>query len=512
VWTTVDACADIITGNTPSKKDPSNYGDFLPLVKPPELTDGTVDDAPDKLSENGAKLARILPPESVLVSCIGILGKTGINSVPVAFNQQINAAVFPSGISSRYGLYYFQSSEAKAWLNSVASATTVTIVNKSKFQRTPFPLAPICEQHRIVAEIETQFTRLEAGVAALKRAQAKLRRYKAAVLKAACEGRLVPTEAELARAEGRDYEPADVLLQRILAERRAKWEAENPGKKYKEPALPDTSDLPELPEGWVWASADELTSRITDGERITPERAETGVLLLSARNIQNGHLSLEKVDFVPERVYRVLSRRLLIEPGDVLMSCSGTVGRSCVAPENLRFALVRSVAVLKPLARMGSFLSYAIRSPLLQFQIDEKKTQTAQANIFQGKIKTLIFLLPPLAEQHRVVAEVERRLSVVAELDKQVEAALRRADRLRQAILKHAFAGKLVPQDPDDGPASVLLERIQAQRIAARGRGRVSGPRLEPVNHGYQSCRRAVITPLEGKPSSEAGMSRSIGP
>ena len=100
----------------------------------------------------------------------------------------------------------------------------------------PFPLAPLPEQHRIVAEIETQFTRLEAGVAALKRAQANLRRYKAAVLKAACEGRLVPTEAELARAEGRDYEPADVLLQRILAERRAKWEAENPGKRYKEPA------------------------------------------------------------------------------------------------------------------------------------------------------------------------------------------------------------------------------------------------------------------------------------
>ena len=90
----------------------------------------------------------------------------------------------------------------------------------------PIPLAPLPEQHRIVAEIETQFTRLEAGVAALKRAQANLRRYKASVLKAACEGRLVPTEAELARAEGRDYEPADVLLERILAERRARWEAE----------------------------------------------------------------------------------------------------------------------------------------------------------------------------------------------------------------------------------------------------------------------------------------------
>ena len=103
---------------------------------------------------------------------------------------------------------------------------------------------------------------LDASVAALKRVQANLKRYRASVLKAACEGRLVPTEAELARAEGRDYEPADRLLERILAERRARWEAQEKRRgKYKEPVAPDTSDLPELPEGWVWAiSLDQLTN------------------------------------------------------------------------------------------------------------------------------------------------------------------------------------------------------------------------------------------------------------
>ena len=131
------------------------------------------------------------------------------------------------------------------------------------------PVPPLPEQHRIVAAIETQFTRLDAAVAALQRVQANLKRYRASVLQAACEGRLVPTEAELARAEGRSYEPADQLLQRILQERRAKWEAEQladmkaKGKvpkddrwksKYREPVKPDTSELPELPEGWVWAS------------------------------------------------------------------------------------------------------------------------------------------------------------------------------------------------------------------------------------------------------------------
>ncbi len=132
----------------------------------------------------------------------------------------------------------------------------------------PFPLLPLPEQHRIVAAIETQFTRLDAGVAALRRVQANLRRYRAAVLKAACEGKLVPTEAELARTEGRDYEPAAVLLERILAARREKWVQENPKKKYQEPAGPDVSGLPELPEGWCWATVGELASHITSGSLV----------------------------------------------------------------------------------------------------------------------------------------------------------------------------------------------------------------------------------------------------
>jgi hypothetical protein len=138
----------------------------------------------------------------------------------------------------------------------------------------PVSLPPLPEQHRIVAEIEKQFTRLDTAVAALTRTQANLKRYRATVLRAACEGRLVETEAELARKERREYEPADRLLTRILNERRAKWEADQLAKmqaqgktpkdntwkeKYQEPSRPDTTDLPELPEGWLWASPEQLS-------------------------------------------------------------------------------------------------------------------------------------------------------------------------------------------------------------------------------------------------------------
>lgn len=310
--------------------------------------------------------------------------------------------------------------------------------------------------------------------------QANLKRYRAAVLKAACEGRLVETEAALARIEKRPYEPAAELLQRILRERRARWEADQLAKmeaagkppkddkwkaRYDEPAAPKTKDLPQLPEGWVWCSAEQCTTQITDGEHITPKRAKAGILLLSARNIQNGWLSLDKVDFVPEQVYEQISKRLTINAGDVLLSCSGTVGRSCVAPENLRFALVRSVAVLKPLFEMGKFLSLMIRSPFLQLQIDERKTQTAQANIFQAQIKKLVFPLPPIVEQQRIVAEAERQFSIIDGLEQSSTTGIRRTETLRQKVLQDAFTGKLVEQDPQDEPASDLLKRIKAERI-----------------------------------------------
>ena len=120
----------------------------------------------------------------------------------------------------------------------------------------PVPSLRPTEQRRIVEAIESYFTRLDDAVATLERVQRNLKRYRASVLKAAVEGRLVPTEAELARAEGRDYEPASALLERILAERRRRWHEAGGRGKYQEPVAPDTTDLPELPEGWCWASVD----------------------------------------------------------------------------------------------------------------------------------------------------------------------------------------------------------------------------------------------------------------
>ena len=190
-WTIVGDVGEVITGTTPPKKDLDNYGSFIPFVKPPELRDGPITEAQDNLSEKGAKKARILPKDSVLVSCIGIIGKTGVNRIPVAFNQQINGIVFGEMVEALFGFYYFQSRKAREWLNEQASATTVAIINKSKFSQAPIPLPPRQEQKRIIAEVEQRLSvaaEVEAVVAALLARSVRLRQ---AILKQAFEGKLV---------------------------------------------------------------------------------------------------------------------------------------------------------------------------------------------------------------------------------------------------------------------------------------------------------------------------------
>jgi type I restriction enzyme S subunit len=142
------------------------------------------------------------------------------------------------------------------------------------------PLPPLPEQHRIVGAIESYFSRLDDAVANLERVARNLKRYRASVLKAAVEGRLVTTEAELARTEGREYEPASVLLERTLAERRQRGAVRGMRGKYREPTRGDASALRSLPEGWCWASVAEVFSSVTDGDHLPPPQSSTGIPFL----------------------------------------------------------------------------------------------------------------------------------------------------------------------------------------------------------------------------------------
>ena len=353
-------------------------------------------------------------------------------------------------------------------------------ITKPKFNDSLVPLAPLPEQHRIVAEIETQFTRLDASVAALRRAQANLKRYRASVLKDACEGRLVPTEAELAPSEGRDYEPASVLLERILVERRTRWESQEKRRgKCKEPEPPDTSDLPEPPEGWVWATVEQISSRIQYGTSNKAGLDPSGVPVLRMGNIQEGLFDFSDLKYLHSEDAEV--QKTLLAPGDLLFNRTNSpelVGKSAIYRENYPLACFASylIRVSFPEGCLPDYVCFFINSQHGRAYIAQVRSQqVGQANVNGTKLAAMPIPLPPLAEQHRIVAEVERRLSVIQQAEATVEASLARADRLRQSILKQAFSGKLVSQDPGDEPASVLLERIRAERAEAQVLATVTG-------------------------------------
>lgn len=439
---------ELVTGSTPPKGRTEFYGGDFPLVKPGELLSCIVSSADDTLTDAGAKAADVAPEGSVLVSCIGNLGKVGLAACAVAFNQQINAIIPHNMASSRWVFYAVQTPGFRAQLNSVASATTISIVNKGKFSKLRIPWAPLDEQQRIVAEIEKQFTRLEAGVASLNRVQTALKRYRASVLKGACEGKLVPTEAELAKTGNRitKFETGEALLARILSERRQNWQGLG---KYKEPAAPETAKLPELADGWTWATVEQLAApepnSITDGpfgsNLKTEHYKDSGPRVIRLQNIGDGVYVDEEAHISQAHFERLPKHRIFAN--DVVIAGFGeNPPRSCIIPESLGPAIVKADCIrFKPhRSVMPKYMNAALNSDPVRKRTKGMVHGVGRPRLNLGEIKSIVLPLPPLAEQTRIVAEVERRLSVVEELEAVRSVTLDRATRLRQSILQHSFA------------------------------------------------------------------------
>ncbi len=355
-------------------------------------------------------------------------------------------------------------------------------LNQSEIKSVQIPIAPLAEQRRIVAKVEELFSDLDAGVAALTRVRANLKRYRASVLRAAVEGRLTADW----RAAHPDAEPASALLARVLADRRAKWETDqlakfaaadkNPPKgwqaKYAEPAAPDTATLPPLPEGWGVASLDQLATVITSGSRDWSQYygAGSGTFLM-AQNVRPGRLDLSFRQAVnpPENDRdRIRSQ---VAADDLLITIVGAnTGDVCRVPEELpEHYVCQSVTLIRLVTPAYSryLEAYLTSAENGQKQFKRYIYGAGRPHLSFDQLRMTAVYLPPLAEQERIVSEVEERLSVASAVERQVVADLARAGRLRQAILKRAFAGALVPQDPTDEPASALLERLRASRAEA---------------------------------------------
>jgi len=294
--------------------------------------------------------------------------------------------------------------------------------------------------------------------------QANLKRYRAAVLKAACEGKLVPTEAELARQEGRTYETGEQLLQRILTERRQNWQGRG---KYKEPDAPDSDNLPPLPDEWTWASVAQVSSVIVDCPHSTAKFVSVGRPCVDTTCIKPGTIVREKLRFVSPETFEQRVERLVPTADDIIFAREGTVGTAVAIPEDVKPCLGQRVMLMRPDSCITArYFQHCLNSQIIRQQYLPKIVGSTAPHINVAEVKLLGLPLPPLAEQTRIVAEVERRLSVVDELEAVVSASLQRANRLRQSILQKAFTGELTGDGTCLRDSQASVERVVSRQAA----------------------------------------------
>ncbi len=415
-----------------------------------------------------SEVARVeLQPGDLLVvegnGSLSQLGRVAVwtGAIPGCVHQNHLIKVRPrASVTSKWLLYWLLSPEGRSAIEAVGSSTSgLNTLSISKVEGLPVRVRPLAEQHRIVAAIETHFSRLDAAVASLTRAKANLKRARASVLKAAVEGRLVPTEAALARAEGRAYEPAAVLLERILAERKATWAASGARGKYGEPVKPETDGLPGLPEGWCWASVDQMNAHISDGDHQPPPTVEKGVPFLVIGDVKGGTPDFTDSRRVSDSYFDSLDWKRRPDSSDLLYTVVGSLGIPVNVPDDRPFCVQRHVAILKrPLLGTKPYLLRSLASRFVFRQATAKATGTAQKTLGLASLRSVVVPLPPLTEQHRMVAEVDRRLSVLDSLEASVDANLARCARLQQAVLKHAFEGRLVPAEAPAGALPLAAE------------------------------------------------------
>jgi type I restriction enzyme S subunit len=386
-----------------------------------------------------------------------VFARTGATTGKSFLIRECPEAVFASylirvrasnDVEPRYLALFFQSPDYWQQIERGKRGIGQPNVNGKILGEVELPLPPLDEQQRIVAEIEKQFTRLDTGVASLKRVQSALKRYRASVLKAACEGRLVTTEAELHRrlkAKTTKLETGAELLARVLAGRRQNSKER---AKYKEPVSLDTSALPPLPQGWTYASVEQL-GFVQLGRQRAPQHHKGEFMrpYLRVANVFEDRIDLSDVkemNFSPKEfeVFQLKPNDILLNEGQSLE----LIGRPAIYRGELPGACFTNTLVrFRPCGSLNVKFAFSVFRAFMhagRFQKIAKWT-TNIAHLGADRFAKLAFPLPPLAEQQRIVAEVDRRLSVIEELEAIADANLQRASRLRQSILHRAFSGDL---------------------------------------------------------------------
>ena len=433
-WTTVNCVSEVVTGGTPSKKHPEYYGDVFPFFKPSDLDAGrNVFDASEYLSEEGKQISRIIPAESSAVCCIGSIGKCGFLMREGTTNQQINSAI--PKITPLYLYYYFLTESFENELWSKASATTISIVNKTKMEQCFFPLAPLAEQQRIVDRIESLFAKLDE---AKEKAQAVV--------------------------DGAKERKTSLLFQAFTGKLTEKWRTANAGHYAIddwvefEKFTVDQSECPtELPDSWKWIRMGAV-GYTNIGLTYSPsDKSDDGIIVLRSSNIQNGKMDYEDI----VRVNMSIPENKMCKKGDLLI-CARNGSKALVGKTAIVDADGMSYGAFMAIFRSiyNPYIYFFLSSPFFRDLIDKDVGTTTINQVTQAIIKNLPLPFAPIEEQKQIV----RILSILlTKEDSTIEAAtgaIERIDVMKKAILARAFRGELDTNDPADESAEELLKRV----------------------------------------------------
>lgn len=426
--------------------------------------------------------------------------------VPAKLDGQVASTGFcviraSEAICYKYLFYYTLSKKFIESLNELQRGTSYPAVRDKDIFAQQLLLPPLAEQQRIVDKIEELFSDLDSGINSLKTAQQQLKVYRQAVLKWAFEGKLTAQWREEQQRQGK-LASADTLLAQIKAEREQRyqkeleaWQSEVEaweaiGKEGKKPRKPkklkdldlidsqELAELASLPQDWQWerlGNLADIVGGVTKGRKLDG-RSTISLPYLRVANVQDGYLDLEQIKYID--VLREDLEKYRLEHGDILYTEGGDrdkLGRGTIWKDEIKDCIHQNHVFRARLISdsiSNSFIAYFSRTTLAKDYFFKRAKQTVNlASINMTILSNFPVPLPSSQEQVQILEEIESRLSICDQLEADIEANLKKAEALRQSILKQAFAGKLVPQDPNDEPAAVLLERIRAEREAQKARG-----------------------------------------
>lgn len=429
-WTVIKELGGVVSGATPSTKVRDYWDGDVIWFAPSDLTgykQKFIARGAKTLTEEGLanSSARIIPAGSVMFSSRAPVGYVAINSVPAATNQGFKSVVPYTGLFEEYLYHYLKASKQMA--EQRATGTTFKELSGAAFGVLPVPVPPTNEQRRIVEKIEALFDEIDKGVESLKTAKTTLGLYRQSLLKSAFEGRLT---ADWRKRDGRDE---------------ANW--------------PET-DLGDHIEF------------LTSGSRGWAKYySQDGELFIRAQNLKHDRLCLDDVAFVSLPTATAEGTRTRVRAGDVLITITGAnVTKTGLVEDDPGTAYVsQHVALCRLLPTVvPRFVWYFLVAQTGgRKQLEEAAYGAGKPGLNLSNIREVRIPICSPDEQAEIVRLLDARLDAADALEAEIDAALTRASALRQSILKKAFSGQLVPQDPGDEPAAALLARIRAERAKA---------------------------------------------